>query len=306
MSSSPLKLNGVVAFWQEKAEYLWQHCHELPANRALAVPLQRSLLRQVRDIDRILQRKGLTPSALATPTCRAYAAMEMLSEEPLFDRAVAGLKTAKEAARDYSGELIISLMPMRPLWTVRRRQGRAKLKCNLGFIGSSAETWSAIVQSVTVKRTARRDQIVDQAALSDPFQDIVGRLNRWNTVVGSCGQVHDLEPLFAKVNATYFDGTVEAPELTWSETVTVRTFGRYEFSRDRVVISASLDHVDVPAWVVEFVLYHELLHKVHGLQRRAQRNLAHTHAFKADERKFARFEEAERFITKWARVLRAS
>ena len=304
MSSSPIKLSGVVSFWEEKSEFLWRHCHEIPADRAIAVPLQRTLLRQVRDIDRILLRKGLTPAALALPTGRVYAALEMLSDEVLFDRAVMGLIAAKEAARGYAGKLVVSLMPMRPLWTVRRRQGRSKLKCNLGFINSSPEIWGAIVQSVVVKRTARRDQLVDEAALSNPFQEIVGRLNRWSNAVGVRGQVHDLEELFSRVNDTYFSGVLGAPDMTWSETVTVRTFGRYEFSQDRVVISASLDQPEVPEWVVEFVLYHELLHKVHGLQRRAKRNIAHTHAFKTDERRFERFDEAEQFLSQWAHKLR--
>ena len=42
----------------------------------------------------------------------------------------------------------------------------------------------------------------------------------------------------------------------------------------------------VPKYVVEFVMYHELLHKAHGIGFATSRRTMHTPAFRADERRF--------------------
>ncbi len=59
-----------------------------------------------------------------------------------------------------------------------------------------------------------------------------------------------------------------------------------------VMLSVSLDDPSVPAFVVDFVMYHELLHKKHGVTLANGRRMAHTPAFRADELLFARDHEA--------------
>ena len=65
-------------------------------------------------------------------------------------------------------------------------------------------------------------------------------------------------------------------------------FGHYEFVGDSIVVSSVLDDEDVPAFVVDFIMFHELLHKKHGLRWRAGRAMAHTPAFRQDERRLTR------------------
>ena len=73
-------------------------------------------------------------------------------------------------------------------------------------------------------------------------------------------------------------------------------FGHYRQHRDTVMLSVSLDTEGVPAHVVDFVMYHELLHKRHGAILVNGRRLVHTPAFRADERLFVRYEDAERYL----------
>ena len=44
------------------------------------------------------------------------------------------------------------------------------------------------------------------------------------------------------------------------------------------------------------VMYHELLHKKHGITLVNGRRFAHTAAFRAEERLFVEYEQAERFL----------
>jgi hypothetical protein len=68
------------------------------------------------------------------------------------------------------------------------------------------------------------------------------------------------------------------------------------------MVSRTLDQAQVPEFVVDFLMYHELLHKQHGIHWVNGRGLAHTRAFYADERRFERFEEAEEWLKKLARA----
>nr|WP_242040447.1 hypothetical protein [Anabaena subtropica] len=58
------------------------------------------------------------------------------------------------------------------------------------------------------------------------------------------------------------------------------------------MISSTLDDAKVPEFVVEFVLYHELLHKYHGTKWVQGRRMVHTQEFRTNESKFKFYNEA--------------
>jgi hypothetical protein len=115
------------------------------------------------------------------------------------------------------------------------------------------------------------------------------------------GAFHDLSESFDRVNACYFAGSMPRPRLTWSRSFTGRKFGHYEWIGDTIMLSRTMDSAGVPAFVVDFVMYHELLHKRHGLRWSNGRRYAHTPEFYADERKFERHADAEAELDKLAR-----
>jgi hypothetical protein len=90
------------------------------------------------------------------------------------------------------------------------------------------------------------------------------------------------------------------PALTWNRTLTARKFGHYQPGRDAIMISVTLDDPEVPAFALDFVMYHELLHKKHGSMTVNGRRLSHNQAFRAEERRFAQYHEAERLIRELA------
>ena len=120
-------------------------------------------------------------------------------------------------------------------------------------------------------------------------------------LTGSSGNNYNLVPMFFRLNEEYFDLTLARPVLSWSTRRTKRILGHYDASHDCIVISRSLDSVNVPAYVVEFVLYHEMLHIKHQTNIINGRRRMHTPAFRADEREFAFYSEAEKWIENFAR-----
>ena len=106
------------------------------------------------------------------------------------------------------------------------------------------------------------------------------------------GRVYDLHRIFGRLNRDYFGEGLARPRLIWSPRRTRRILGRYDELLDTIVISRTLDDEEVPVFAVEFVLYHEMLHLRHPSRVVDGRRVYHSPAFRRDERRFARYDEA--------------
>lgn len=115
-------------------------------------------------------------------------------------------------------------------------------------------------------------------------------------ITTSKGDVYDLDEIFAHLNQIYFDGKIPEPVLTWSARKTYRILGHHDATHETLVVSRSLDAPKVPKYVVEFVVFHEMLHIFHPTVHRDGRRYNHTPAFRRNERQFAYFDEAENWI----------
>ena len=119
------------------------------------------------------------------------------------------------------------------------------------------------------------------------------------------GEVYDLDKIFQRLNYRYFDGSLEKPVLTWSQRRTRQLLGHHS-APDIIVISKTLDDKDVPDWFVEYALYHEMLHIKHPARLIKGRRYYHTNAFRADEQRFPRYEEAQELLDSFAEERHAS
>jgi hypothetical protein len=106
------------------------------------------------------------------------------------------------------------------------------------------------------------------------------------------GRHVDLEELFVRLNSQYFGGVLERPKISWSEKRSRHILGRYDSTHHAIFISRLFDSAAVPEFVVEYVMYHEMLHLKHQTQVKDCRVVVHTPEFKKDERQFDRYEEA--------------
>lgn len=115
-------------------------------------------------------------------------------------------------------------------------------------------------------------------------------------VTTSNGEIYDLNEIFDSLNFWYFGGRLEKPVLTWSPRKSYHILGHHDSTHDTVSISRSLDSRSVPRFVVEYVLFHEMLHVAHPTVHHNGRRYHHTPTFRRDERRFAHFREAEKWI----------
>jgi len=133
----------------------------------------------------------------------------------------------------------------------------------------------------------------------------IARRRRGRKMISSAhGNAYDLDKMFAKLNRRYFDLGLEKPTITWSQRKTRSILGHHDRVYETITISKSLDSTQVPEWFVEFILYHEMLHIKHAARMINGRRYYHTAAFRLDERRFAKYEDAQRFLEQVARQRR--
>ncbi len=118
---------------------------------------------------------------------------------------------------------------------------------------------------------------------------------------GSAGQYYDLQRVFVRLNRHYFENTLPCPVLSWSARCTKRILGHHDAVHDTIVISRSLDASSVPDFVVEYVLYHEMLHIKHQARVVNGRRMVHTLAFRTEEKRFVNYQAAINWLDNLSR-----
>ncbi len=83
--------------------------------------------------------------------------------------------------------------------------------------------------------------------------------------------------------------------ITWGKRTTYRRFGLWHPESRVIEISRTLDSPLVPKFVVNFIIYHELLHAIRGVKK-GKRN--HDSQFRILEKKYPQFKEANEFLHK--------
>jgi predicted metal-dependent hydrolase len=115
------------------------------------------------------------------------------------------------------------------------------------------------------------------------------------------GRHHDLAALFEQLNQRYFDGALQRPHIGWSTRSWRRQFGCYDPGPNQIVLNRRMDRPGIPQFVVEYVLYHEMLHVKHPTRRSGCSLLSHSPEFRAEEKRFAQFMIARKFLDHLAR-----
>ena len=98
--------------------------------------------------------------------------------------------------------------------------------------------------------------------------------------------------VFDRLNTEYFGGRLHKPRIGWTLQDAWRTHGHYDPAHDTIVLSRTLDDPATPPFVVDFIVYHEMLHVLMPAERRDGRHMHHTTAFRTAEAAFPRMREA--------------
>jgi hypothetical protein len=108
------------------------------------------------------------------------------------------------------------------------------------------------------------------------------------------GDEYDLKVLYTKVNETYFQGRLDL-KVTYFKTPIRKkrhiTLGTY--NKGVVKINRVLDQKACPAYFVEFILYHEMLHHIFPTKIVNGKRVMHSKEFRQKEKEFKEYPKAK-------------
>lgn len=247
-------------------------------------------------VDEICGKVGAWPDMLPGPTLRAYQWFSFLSDQNNFDDHFRTLKRLYHGVPDGH----IELYNLGGLYRVQKKKGARSLVINEAFIRAPRSVVKDLMAAVNSPKDGAHRSRIRQYARREEFQEAVLAME----MIGirpegkTRGEVYDLEEVFKRVNKRYFRDRVEMPVLTWNKIITHRKFGHYVPATDTVMISIALDVKDVPPYVIDYVMYHEMLHKKLGVKVVNGRQIAHTPEFRAQEKRFKHYPQAQAFLNK--------
>ena len=110
------------------------------------------------------------------------------------------------------------------------------------------------------------------------------------------GRFYNLTDIFNSLNREYFDDRV-ASLVTWGKrssryAVRKRTLGSYQKKTNTIRINPILDRKKVPRYVIEFVVYHEMLHAVIDTVVKNGRRSIHSKEFNNREHEYSNYDKA--------------
>jgi len=188
--------------------------------------------------------------------------------------------------------------------TIRLRQGELHIRLSDLLEGAPEPVLHAIAhillaklyrkpvdrtQSSRYRRYVASHDIADRARL---VRQMRGR-KHIQTAHGHC---YHLEEIFGDLNRRFFHGLMGRPQLTWSRDHARNRLGHYDPAHNAIVISRAFDHPHVPKHVVEYIVFHEMLHLRHPVKLRGSRRCVHSREFLEEEKLFPNLEQARRFL----------
>lgn len=115
------------------------------------------------------------------------------------------------------------------------------------------------------------------------------------------GRVYDLDKIYRNLNREYFDESLGL-YITWFGEHRKRlckrvTLGLFHDPLRLIKINRMIDNTYFPEYIVEYVIYHEMLHYVCPtyVDEKGQKHI-HSKAFKEREKEFRHFKRAQQWI----------
>jgi hypothetical protein len=182
---------------------------------------------------------------------------------------------------------------------VQWKQGYTSVSLHRLFVGAPGDVIESLAGYL------RGDERKLAPAIKAYIEQQIAGLDYSSRIDKNClrpvGVEHDLQEIFDQVNRDYFDEKLSLL-ITWHGAARQRfqksiTFGKYDDVMKLIKIHRILDHKVIPRFVVEFVVYHEMLHHVcrpyvdgKGINR------IHHPLFRAREKEHRHYGAAEEWI----------
>ncbi len=188
--------------------------------------------------------------------------------------------------------------------TIRLREGRLLVRISDLLEGAPEPVLRAIAHILIAKmyrkpinreHATRYRRYVSTHHMSQKAH-LVRQMRGRKRIRSAQGHVYHLEELFEDLNLRFFYGLLARPLMTWSGERSRNRLGHYDPAHNAIVVSRVFDHPRVPRYVVEYIVYHEMLHLKHPVKLRGSRRCVHSAEFQAEEKLFGWLDAAKEFL----------
>ncbi len=188
--------------------------------------------------------------------------------------------------------------------TIRLREGRLLVRISDLLEGAPEPVLRAIAHILLAKMyrkpidreyATRYRRYVSTHHMSEKAH-LVRQMRGRKRITSARGHVYHLEEIFEDLNRKYFYGLMARPLMTWSTERARNRLGHYDPAHNAIVVSSVFDHPRVPRYVVEYIVYHEMLHLKHPVKLRGSRRCVHSPEFQAEEKLFDKLDAAREFL----------
>lgn len=172
---------------------------------------------------------------------------------------------------------------------------RITFSLSKNWVGIDKEIQKGIIQHLMQKVFSAKVKTVNQDLYENFVKNIHIAIPKDNVDLV-------LKDCFDRVNEKYFLGLVDMPNLVWGNK-SLRKLGSYEYGSDKISISKVFyDISDKDKDLLDYVMFHEMLHKVHKFKTVNGRSLHHSKKFKEAEQHFESEEDIEKRLSKFLRM----
>jgi hypothetical protein len=188
--------------------------------------------------------------------------------------------------------------------TIRLRDGRLLVRLS-DLLEGAPETILKAIAHILLAKMYRQPIDRGQAARYRKYvasheivrkAHLVRQMRGRKLLLSPRGHFYDLEAIFDDLSRRFFHGLMARPRMSWSQTKTRRILGHYDPAHNAIVISRIFDHPAMPRYVLEYIVYHEMLHLKHPVKLRGSRRCVHSPEFQAEEKLFPGVADANAFL----------
>ncbi len=188
--------------------------------------------------------------------------------------------------------------------TIRLREGRLLVRIS-DLLQSAPDPVLRALAHILLAKMYRKPINREQAARYRRYVSthhmsqkahLVRQMRGRKRITSAKGHAYHLEEIFEDLNQRYFHGLMAQPLMSWSNGPARHRLGHYDPAHNTIVISSLFDHPRVPRYVVEYIVYHEMLHLRHPVKLRGSRRCVHSSEFQAEEKLFDRLGAATAFL----------
>lgn len=270
--------------------------------------LHQQILQQMMRLDRSLERKKANPAHLPLPSYRAFIWLRFLSKEENFLEHLQTLNSYMQLAKDMeikyrkvlrprNYHLFVSLSYIPYVYRIQLNGQQLKLTINECLLRAPTGIKKEVLQAA-LNGNNQSKKMLRSYCSSPGYQgmDLLIRGDKHSRGSSPKGTYANLNESYMRVNRDYFNNELEKPQLAWSQKRNHRQLGSYSAQTDTVIISRAFDQAGVPEYVLDFIMYHELLHKKLGIKKANSGRYNHNKKFKDFEKQFLHYDGANEWL----------